>query len=68
MQVMASVSTVPSLANLSQHINASLASHWPASPSEYSHPELMLLGVAMAFLVLAIVFGKLMRLCIRCLL
>ncbi|KAK2882094.1 beta-2 adrenergic receptor-like [Channa argus] len=48
-------STVPTLANQSQNTNSSELS---ASSSEYSHPELILMGVAMAILVLAIVFGN----------
>ncbi|XP_078122219.1 adrenoceptor beta 2, surface b isoform X2 [Sander vitreus] len=47
------VSTVSALANQSQYSNSSLA-------SEYSDAELVLLGVAMAILVLAIVFGNVM--------
>lgn len=46
---MESVSTVPTMANQSEHINSS---------SEYSQSELLLLGVAMALLILVIVFGK----------
>lgn len=56
---MESMSTVSALANQSQHSNSSLASDLSAGSSEYTDPELVLLGVAMAILVLAIVFGKL---------
>ncbi|XP_022594598.1 beta-2 adrenergic receptor-like [Seriola dumerili] len=55
---MESVSTVSAQANQSQHSNSSLASDLSASSSEYSDPELVLLGAAMAILVLAIVFGN----------
>lgn len=58
---MDSVSTVPPLTNQSQHINASLAHDLSAGSAKYSHPELMLLGVAMAILILVIVFGKLLK-------
>lgn len=52
-------SAVSALANQSEHNNSSLVSDWSARSSEYSDAELVLLGVAMAILVLAIVFGKL---------
>ncbi|XP_044078595.1 beta-2 adrenergic receptor-like [Siniperca chuatsi] len=45
------VSAVSALVNQSEHSNSSLV-------SEYSNAELILLGVAMAILVLAIVFGN----------
>ncbi|XP_029957591.1 adrenoceptor beta 2, surface b [Salarias fasciatus] len=49
------VSAVSGQTNESQHSNATLA-----RPSEFSEAELVLLGVAMAILVLAIVFGNVM--------
>ncbi|XP_076607436.1 beta-2 adrenergic receptor-like isoform X2 [Chaetodon auriga] len=51
-------SVVSALANQSKHSNSSLVSDWPTRSSEYSDAELVLLGVAMAILVLAIVFGN----------
>ncbi|KAK2828179.1 hypothetical protein Q5P01_019213 [Channa striata] len=51
-------STVPTLANQSQHSNSSLTSESSANSLEYSRPELILMGVAMAILVLAIVLGN----------
>lgn len=51
-------SAVSALANQSEINNSSLVSDWPARSSEYSDAELVLLGVAMAILVLAIVFGN----------
>ncbi|XP_040007340.1 beta-2 adrenergic receptor-like [Xiphias gladius] len=57
---MESMSTVSALANQSQHSNSSLASDLSAGSSEYTDPELVLLGVAMAILVLAIVFGNIL--------
>lgn len=53
------VSAVSALANQSQHSNSSLVPDWSGRSSEYSDGELVLLGAAMAILVLAIVFGKL---------
>ncbi|XP_029028915.1 beta-2 adrenergic receptor-like isoform X2 [Betta splendens] len=55
---MASVGAALTLANLSPPVNASPASHPPPSPSEYSPAELLLLGVAMAALVLVVVLGN----------
>ncbi|KAM9846432.1 adrenoceptor beta 2, surface b [Aulostomus maculatus] len=52
------VSAVSALANQSQHRNYSLDSDWSVRSAEYSDAELVLLGVAMAILVLAIVFGN----------
>lgn len=52
-------SAVSTLANQSEHSNSSLLSDWQARTSEYSDAQLVLLGVVMAILVLAIVFGKL---------
>uniref|UniRef100_UPI003AAB3D8A beta-2 adrenergic receptor-like n=1 Tax=Centroberyx gerrardi TaxID=166262 RepID=UPI003AAB3D8A len=54
--IMESVSAVSALANQSQHTNSSLLS--PDWSPEYSDAELVLLGAAMAILVLAIVFGN----------
>lgn len=53
------VSLVSALANQTGHSNSTLESDWSTRSSEYSDAELVLLGVAMAILVLAIVFGKL---------
>ncbi|XP_069002220.1 beta-2 adrenergic receptor-like [Embiotoca jacksoni] len=47
-------------ANQSQHSNSTDAPDLSARSSEYSDVELVLLGVAMAILVLAIVFGNVM--------
>ncbi|XP_029304774.1 LOW QUALITY PROTEIN: adrenoceptor beta 2, surface b [Cottoperca gobio] len=55
--IMEYVSAVSALANQSQDSNSS-GSDWPARSSEYSDAELVLLGVAMAILVLAIAFGN----------
>ncbi|XP_070773471.1 beta-2 adrenergic receptor-like [Enoplosus armatus] len=52
------VSAVSALANQSEHSNTSLVSDWSARSLEYSDAELVLLGVVMAILVLAIVFGN----------
>lgn len=52
-------SAVSTLANQSEHSNSSLLSDWRARTSEYSDAQLVLLGVVMAILVLAIVFGEL---------
>ncbi|KAM7398234.1 hypothetical protein PAMA_006232 [Pampus argenteus] len=52
------VSTVSALANQSRHSNSSLVPDWSGRSSEYSDAELVLLGVAMAILILAIVFGN----------
>ncbi|XP_067464511.1 beta-2 adrenergic receptor-like [Thunnus thynnus] len=52
------VSAVTALANQSQHSNSSLVPDWSGRSSEYSDGELVLLGAAMAILVLAIVFGN----------
>uniref|UniRef100_A0A3Q3WY47 Beta-2 adrenergic receptor n=1 Tax=Mola mola TaxID=94237 RepID=A0A3Q3WY47_MOLML len=49
---------VSALANQSGRSNTSLGSEWRARPSEFSDAQLVLLGVAMATLVLAIVFGN----------
>ncbi|XP_023124325.2 beta-2 adrenergic receptor-like [Amphiprion ocellaris] len=46
--------------NQSEHTNFTLGPDPPAKPPEYSDAELVLLGVAMAILVLAIVFGNVM--------
>ncbi|CAG08867.1 unnamed protein product, partial [Tetraodon nigroviridis] len=46
------------LANQSDHSNLSLVLDWREGTSEYSDAQLVLLGVAMAALVLAIVFGR----------
>lgn len=54
-------SAVSAQANQSEHSNSSLVSDWRARSSEYSDAQLVLLGVAMAILVLAIVFGKLLE-------
>lgn len=54
-------SAVSALANQSEHSNSSLVSDWQARSSEYSDAQLVLLGVVMAILVLAIVFGKLLE-------
>lgn len=54
---MGGVSTVLAQTNHSQHSNFTQV--FNSSRSEYSDAELVLLGVAMAILVLAIVFGKL---------
>lgn len=54
---MGSVSTVLAQTNHSQHSNFTQV--FNSSRPEYSDAELVLLGVAMAILVLAIVFGKL---------
>ncbi|XP_049896604.1 beta-2 adrenergic receptor-like [Epinephelus moara] len=51
-------SAVSALANQSQYSNSSLVPDLTARSSEYSDAELVLLGVAMAILVLAIVFGN----------
>ncbi|XP_054481676.1 beta-2 adrenergic receptor-like [Anoplopoma fimbria] len=51
-------SAVSAPANQSQYSNSSLDPDWPARTSEYSDAELVLLGAAMAILVLAIVFGN----------
>lgn len=56
---MAHASAVLALVNQSQQSNSSLVSDWSSRSLEYSDAELVLLGVAMAILVLAIVFGKL---------
>ncbi|XP_074468043.1 beta-2 adrenergic receptor-like [Sebastes fasciatus] len=55
---MEQASAVSALANQSQISNSSLVSDWQARTSEYSDAELVLLGAAMAILVLAIVFGN----------
>nr|XP_046266441.1 beta-2 adrenergic receptor-like [Scatophagus argus]XP_046266442.1 beta-2 adrenergic receptor-like [Scatophagus argus] len=55
---MENVSTVSALANQSKHSNFSLVSDWSQRSSEYSDAQFVLLGVAMAILVLAIVFGN----------
>ncbi|XP_037603525.1 beta-2 adrenergic receptor-like [Sebastes umbrosus] len=55
---MEQASAVSALANQSQISNSSLVSDWQARTSEYSDVELVLLGAAMAILVLAIVFGN----------
>ncbi|KAM3869154.1 beta-2 adrenergic receptor-like [Diretmus argenteus] len=56
---MESVNAVSALANQSQHTNASLPAHdWSTRSLEYSDAELVFLGVVMAILVLAIVFGN----------
>lgn len=52
-------SSVSTLENQSEYNNSSLVSNWQAKSSEYSDAQLVLLGVAMAILVVAIVFGKL---------
>ncbi|XP_045896451.1 beta-2 adrenergic receptor-like [Micropterus dolomieu] len=52
------VSLVSALANQTGHNNSTLDSDWSTRSSEYSDAELVLLGVAMAILVLAIVFGN----------
>lgn len=44
--------------NQSEHINSSLLYELPGRSSEYSDADMVLLGVAMAILVLAIVFGN----------
>lgn len=49
------VSSVSALANQSEHRNSSV---WLGRSSEYSDADLVLLGVAMAILIMAIVFGK----------
>ncbi|KAM9348874.1 adrenoceptor beta 2, surface b [Symphorus nematophorus] len=56
-QIMANVSLVSVLANQSDPSNSSLGSG-PGKSSEYSDVDLVLLGIAMAILVLAIVFGN----------
>lgn len=58
---MAFVGTVPTLVNQSQHINASVAPQLSPKPLDHSQPEHMLMGFAMAVLVLVIVFGKLLN-------
>ncbi|XP_029374864.1 adrenoceptor beta 2, surface b [Echeneis naucrates] len=55
---MASVTTVPALANQTQDSNFSLASDLTANSTEYS--EQVIMGMAMAALVLAIVFGNIL--------
>ena len=52
-------SVASTLANQSDHSNLSLVPDWRGRTSEYSDAQLVLLGVIMATLVLAIVFGKL---------
>lgn len=54
-------SSVSTLANQSEYNNFSLVYDWQARSSEYSDAQLVLLGVAMAILVVAIVFGKLKK-------
>lgn len=51
-------SAASTLANQSHHGNLSLVPDWREKTSEYSDAQLVLLGVTMATLVLAIVFGK----------
>ncbi|XP_068187124.1 beta-2 adrenergic receptor-like [Antennarius striatus] len=48
------------LANRSKLGNVSLVSDWSAKPSEYNDVEHVLLGIAMAVLILAIVFGNIL--------
>ncbi|CAJ1063597.1 beta-2 adrenergic receptor-like [Xyrichtys novacula] len=55
---MADPSAASELVNQSQHSNSSLLHDWPGRSAEYNDAELVLLGVAMAILVLAIVFGN----------
>ncbi|XP_040907126.1 beta-2 adrenergic receptor-like isoform X2 [Toxotes jaculatrix] len=55
---MDSVSTVSAPANQSQLSNSSLDSNLSGSSLEHSNPVVVLLGVAMALLILAIVFGN----------
>lgn len=57
LQIMGGVSTVLAQTNHSQDSN--ITQVFNSSRPEYSDAELVLLGVAMAILVLAIVFGKL---------
>ncbi|TMS14232.1 Beta-2 adrenergic receptor, partial [Larimichthys crocea] len=49
------VSSVSALANQSEHRNSSVL---PGRSSEYSDADLVLLGVAMAILIMAVVFGN----------
>lgn len=51
-------SAASTLVNQSDHSNQSLDFDWRERTSEYSDAQLVLLGVTMATLVLAIVFGK----------
>eukprot|EP00066_Takifugu_rubripes_P020434 XP_011609700.1 PREDICTED: beta-2 adrenergic receptor-like [Takifugu rubripes] len=51
-------SAASTLVNQSDHSNQSLDSDWRERTSEYSDAQLVLLGVTMATLVLAIVFGN----------
>lgn len=53
------VSAASALANQSEHSNSSQVLNGSTRSLEYSDAELVLSGVAMAILVLAIVFGKL---------
>ncbi|XP_070699978.1 beta-2 adrenergic receptor-like [Pempheris klunzingeri] len=55
---MAHVGAASALANQSEHSNTSQLHDGSARSLEYSEAELVLLGVAMAILVLAIVFGN----------
>ncbi|XP_068600455.1 beta-2 adrenergic receptor-like [Brachionichthys hirsutus] len=48
------------LANQSEHGNFSLVSDWSVKASEFSDVEDVLLGIAMAVLILAIVFGNIL--------
>lgn len=52
------MANVSATTNPSHYSNATLFTTTPTVPSEYNDVEIVLLGVAMAILVLAIVFGK----------
>ncbi|KAI3373823.1 hypothetical protein L3Q82_022397 [Scortum barcoo] len=58
--IMERVSAVSVLANQSEPSNSSLVPDLPGRSSEYSDAELVLLSIAMAILVLAIVFGNML--------
>lgn len=56
---MEQASAASAMVNQSDPSNLSLVSEWRERTSEYSEAQLVLLGVTMATLVLAIVFGEL---------